>query len=217
VPAKAKKKIMDSVKIVIRFADGRIEKGYSQDFFPNKPMFHLFKNLSKGAANQKEIHVAELKAVFFVKTFAGNPDYKERKRFVEGDTSQGRKAEVVFLDGEVLQGSVLGYDPKGPGFFLFPSDPKSNNQRVFVINSSAKSFRYLEDEMAQKTRGNDYQCLIPDTRGKLLMVTDEERILLKVVLSKVMETDGGREYIVERLGKPYLQIAEDLLKEMESD
>ena len=89
MPAKAKKKIMDSVKIVIRFADGRIEKGYSQDFFPNKPMFHLFKNLSKGAANQKEIHVAELKAVFFVKTFAGNPDYKERKRFVEGDTSQG--------------------------------------------------------------------------------------------------------------------------------
>ena len=111
----------------------------------------------------------------------------------------------------------MGYDPKGPGFFLFPSDPKSNNQRVFVINSSAKSFRYLEDEMAQKTRGNDYQCLIPETRGKLLMVTDEERILLRVVLSKVMETDGGREYIVERLGKPYLQIAEDLLKEMESD
>lgn len=208
---------MDPVKIVIRFADGRIEKGYSQDFFPNKPAFHLFKNLSKGAANHKEIRVADLKAVFFVKTFAGNPDYKERKRFVEGDPAQGRKAEVDFLDGEVLQGSVLGYDPKGSGFFLFPSDPKSNNQRVFVINSAVKKFRYLEEEMAQKTPGDDYQCLMPEIRGKLLMVTDEERILLRVVLSKVMETEGGREYIVEKLGEPYLQIAADLLKEMESD
>jgi len=208
---------MDTVKIVIRFADGRIEKGYSQDFFPHKPVFHLFKNLSKGAANHKEIHVADLKAVFFVKTFAGNPDYKERKRFIEGDTAQGRKAEVAFVDGELLQGSVLGYDPKGPGFFLFPSDPKSNNQRVFVINSAVKNFRYLEEVTVQKTPGDDYQSMIPDTRGKLLMVTDEERILLREVLSKVMETDGGREYIVERLGERYLQIAADLLEEMASD
>ena len=208
---------MESVKIVIRFADGRIEKGYSQDFFPNKPVFHLFKSLSKGAANHKEIHLANLKAIFFVKTFAGNPDYKERKRFVEGDIAQGRKAEVVFLDGEILQGSVLGYDPNSPGFFLFPSDPKSNNQRVFVINSAVKNFRYLEEVTVQKTPGDDYQSLIPDTRGKLLMVTDEERILLREVLSKVMETDGGREYIVERLGERYLQIAADLLEEMASD
>jgi hypothetical protein len=209
---------MESVKIVIRFADGRIEKGYSQDFFPNKPMFHLFKKLPpRGSANNKEIRVSGLKAIFFVKTFAGNPDYKERKRFVEGDIAQGRKAEVVFLDGEILQGSVLGYDPNSPGFFLFPSDPKSNNQRVFVINSAVKNFRYLKDEMAQKNPGDDYQCLVPATRGKLLMVTDQERILLREVLSKVMETDGGRDYIVERLGEPYLQIAADLLKEMESD
>jgi hypothetical protein len=59
--------------------------------------------------------------------------------------------------------------------------------------------------------------LIPETRGKLLMVTDEERMLLRLVLSKVMETDGGREYIVEKLGIAYLQIAEELLKEMESN
>ena len=208
---------MESVKIVVRFADGRILKGYSQDFFPNKPVFHLVRNLARGAANQKEIYVSDLKGIFFVKTFAGNPDYKERKSFVEGDIAQGRKVEVAFVDGEILQGSVLGYNPKDSGFFLFPSDPTSNNHRVFVVNSAVKNFRYLEDELAQKTRRDDYQSLVPDTRGKLLMVTDEERILLRLVLSKVMETDGGREYIVEKLGIAYLQIAEELLKEMESD
>jgi hypothetical protein len=208
---------MESVKIVVRFADGRILKGYSQDFFPNKPVFHLVRNLARGSANHKEICMSDLKAIFFVKTFAGNPDYKERKSFVEGDIVQGRKVEVAFVDGEILQGSALGYNPKDSGFFLFPSDPKSNNHRVFVVNSAVKNFRYLEDELAQKTRRDDYQCLIPEIRGKLLMVTDEERMLLRLVLSKVMETDGGREYIVEKLGIAYLQIAEELLKEMESN
>lgn len=206
------------VKIVIRFADGRIEKGYSQDFFPNKPLFHLFKKLPPSESSMsKEINVAELKAIFFVKSFAGNPNYKERKRFVEADVAQGRKAEVVFVDGEILQGSVLAYDPKSSGFFLFPSDPKSNNRRVFVMNSAVKKFRYLEIEKAQKTPRNDYQPLMPETRGKLLMVTDEERAVLRLVLSKVMETPSGREYIVEALGEPYLKIAADLLKEMEQD
>jgi len=86
-----------------------------------------------------------------------------------------------------------------------------------VVNSAVKSFKYLDDESAQKTRKDDYQCLIPEARGKLLMVTDEERTLLRLVLSKVMETDSGREYIVETLGHAYLQIAEELLKEMDSD
>jgi hypothetical protein len=208
---------MESVKIVVRFADGRILKGYSQYFFPNKPVFHLVRNLARGSANHKEICMSDLKAIFFVKTFAGNPDYKERKSFLEGDIVQGRKVEVAFVDGEILQGSALGYNPKDSGFFLFPSDPKSNNHRVFVVNSAVKNFRYLEDELAQKTRRDDYQCLIPEIRGKLLMVTDEERMLLRLVLSKVMETDGGREYIVEKLGIAYLQIAEELLKEMESN
>jgi len=69
-----------------------------------------------------------------------------------------------------------------------------------VVNSAVKNFRYLEGGLAQKACRDDYQCLIPETRGKLLMVTDEERLLLRLVLLKVMETDGGREYIVERLG-----------------
>jgi hypothetical protein len=73
--------------------------------------------------------LADLKAVFFVKKFDGNPDYKERKEFTEKDSPQGRKVEVAFADGEIMQGSVLGYNPKEIGFFLFPVDPLSNNLR----------------------------------------------------------------------------------------
>jgi hypothetical protein len=207
---------MKPAKIVARFTDGRIKKGYSQDFSPNKPLFHLG-NDRTGAGESEEINLTELKAVFFVRTFAGNPHYKERKEFFEGDSPKGRKVEVKFADDEILQGSVLGYSAKERGFFLFPADPKSNNARVFVVNASVKEFRFLGSDTVPAITKADYQCLIPENRGKLLMISGEERKVLKLVLSKVLKTESGVEYIVGKLGKGYLKIAEELLEEMERD
>lgn len=134
---------MEPAKITARFSDGRIKKGYSQNFFPNKPVFHLYEESNETPGEPEELRVSELKAVFFVKDFAGNSKYVERKRYEGEDKSSGRKVEVVFEDGELMQGSVLGYNPKQAGFFLFPVDPDSNNERVFVVNASVKSFRYI--------------------------------------------------------------------------
>ena len=129
--------------IIARFRDGRMKKGYSQDFFPNKPLFHLQVQSEDASAEPEELRVNQLKAVFFVKDFEGNPGYQERKSFVEGDKSTGRRVEVIFEDDEVLQGSVLGYNAQQAGFFLFPVDSKSNNDRVFVVNASVKNIKYL--------------------------------------------------------------------------
>jgi hypothetical protein len=208
---------MKPVKMVAHFSDGRIRKGYCQDFFPNKPVFHLIGSNAEGAQEPEEILVADLKALFFVNSFAGNPDYKERKEFDQGDSPKGRKVEVIFADGEILHGSVLGYSSKEPGFFLFPVDPKSNNLKLFVVNASVKDFRYLGSETAPVSTRSDYQCLIPETRGKLLMISGEERKVLKLVLSQVLRTDSGTEYILEKLGDHYLKIAQELLEEMEKD
>ena len=134
---------MEAAKIIARFGDGRMKKGYSQDFFPNRPVFHLSEDTGGTSGEPEVLKLDELKAVFFVKDFSGNPDYDERKRFEEGDKSSGRKIEVTFADGEVLQGSVLGYNPDQAGFFLFPVDPKSNNERIFVVNAAVENFRYL--------------------------------------------------------------------------
>ena len=134
---------MKPAKIVAKCGSGKIIRGYSQDFFPNKPVFHLSKSENGTSQKIEELRTMDLKALFFVKDFLGNPDHKERKVFLEGDKASGRKVEVTFIDGEVLQGSVLGYNPQQLGFFLFPVDPKSNNERVFIVNASVKDFRYL--------------------------------------------------------------------------
>ena len=133
---------MEAIKVVARYIDGKTVKGLSQDFFPNKDRFHVYP-ADKPSGEGVEILLKELKAVFFVRDFVGNYQYNERKEYVSGDKPSGRKIEVTFADGEVLVGTTLGYDPKRPGFFLFPADPQSNNIRVFAVTTAVKNVRYL--------------------------------------------------------------------------
>jgi hypothetical protein len=134
---------MEPVKVVIRHFNGRLIKGYTNDFFPNKPSFHVHPIESGHTDKGIEVFVVELKAIFFVKDFAGNPSYYEQKQFSGGQQPSGRKVEVTFADGEVLVGSTVGYDPKRPGFFITPADSQSNNLRVYVVSTAVRNFRYL--------------------------------------------------------------------------
>jgi hypothetical protein len=133
---------MEPLKVVARYIDGRVIKGLSQDFFPNKDRFHVY-SADKTSGEAVEVWVKELKAIFFVRDFVGDAQYNERKGYIQGDKPSGRKIEVTFKDGEVLVGTTLGYDPARPGFFLFPADPKSNNIRVFAVTLALKRVRYL--------------------------------------------------------------------------
>ena len=140
---KERVRAVEKVKIVARYLDGRMIKGFTQDFAPNKPGFHIF---STDAANLKEgteILLRDLKAVFFVRDFDGKPNYDDRKQYTQGERPSGRIVEVTFIDGEVIVGSTLGYDPKRPGFFIFPADPASNNARVFALSKGVRLVRYL--------------------------------------------------------------------------
>jgi hypothetical protein len=133
---------VEPVKVVARYINGKRVKGFSQDFFPNKDRFHI-SQAAKPSEEAVEVIIKDLKAVFFVRDFAGNYQYDERKSYMEGERPSGRKIEVTFKDGEVLVGSTLGYDTNRPGFFLFPADPKSNNIRVFAVTTAVKKVRHL--------------------------------------------------------------------------
>ena len=133
---------VEPIKVVAHFIDGSLLKGYVQDFNPSGPYFQLLDDLTPGTIPTL-INTAELKALFFVKTFEGNNGYRERKSFNKGDHPQSRRVEITFKDGEMLQGSVLGYDPNRPGFFLIPVDPGSNNIQVYVVISTVKNIHFL--------------------------------------------------------------------------
>lgn len=130
-------------KIVVRYASGKILKGYSQDFSPTAPHFHVRRNDTVGLDPGQQVLLRDLKAVFFVRDFSGDEAYEERKTFVSGKALSGKKVEVTFKDGEVLVGTTMGYDAQRPGFFLFPADDNTNNTRMFVVTAAVKGVRFL--------------------------------------------------------------------------
>ena len=134
---------MEPSKIVIRYLDGRILKGTTRNFFPNKPVFHVNRRGGSGAGDVIEVSLDYLKAIFFVRDFTGNAKHVERKQLASGERAQGRLMEVTCKDGEVIVGTTTGYDPKRPGFFLFPIDPSSNNERIFMVSGAVRTARFL--------------------------------------------------------------------------
>jgi len=123
--------------VVAHFNDNKLLKGTTQDFFPNRPTFHM---IPAGGGQAIQVSCKLLKAVFFVKTLQGNP---RRTGIPAGfiaapaATAHGKKIAVRFKDGELLCGYTLSYLPDREGFFLFPADPESNNIRVYVLAAAA--------------------------------------------------------------------------------
>lgn len=134
---------MAELKIIARYTDGRMVRGVTSNFWPTKKVFHVAAPTGGGGAPPQEIALEQLKAVFIVKSFEGNADREERKSFTPGVPVSGQRLRVRFSDGEVMLGSSMTYDPTALGFFLFPADTESNNDRVFVVNAAVAAVEKL--------------------------------------------------------------------------
>ena len=123
-------------KVVVRYVDGRMVRGTTSDFVPAKDSFHV----TEAAAGDRplEIHMRDLKAVFFVKDLTGDPQHEERKEFDPTHPPVGRRLRVQFADGETLIGTTQGYQPNRPGFFLEPADDGSNIERCYVVAGATR-------------------------------------------------------------------------------
>jgi len=130
-------------KVVVRYADGRMMKGMTADFFPNKDMFHVSLATAPADAEPMEVSTKELKALFFVRDLEGDSEHAERNTFDESRPPAGRKIRVMFEDGEVLLGTTTGYQPGRPGFFLIPADEESNIERAYIITAATQDVSFL--------------------------------------------------------------------------
>ncbi|MBI5847797.1 MAG: hypothetical protein HZB31_07605 [Nitrospirae bacterium] len=130
-------------KIVVRYINGRVAKGTTNNFLPNKDQFHLIPADTVSGSAPQTILLSELKAIFFVKDFAGNANYQDHKNPEPDKPIAGRRIKVVFKDGELLVGTTQGYQPGRPGFFLVPTDLNSNIDRCFVIAAAAQEISFV--------------------------------------------------------------------------
>lgn len=127
----------EQIRVVAHFTDGKVVKGTTDDFLPSRPTFHLH---PVGSNAVQEVQSRLLKAVFFVKDFAGNPARNEARGFGTSptETNQGKKIAVRFKDAEVLCGYTLAFTPERTGFFMLPADSGSNNIRIFVLKHATQ-------------------------------------------------------------------------------
>lgn len=98
--------------------------------------------------------LADAKAVFFVKSFAGMPEQQHVRFFDELTIHPYLWVRMTFEDGEVMEGRVSNTIEllTQNAFRLFPVDELANNRCLFVPKSSLSSFQIigLLEEHAQQ-------------------------------------------------------------------
>jgi small nuclear ribonucleoprotein (snRNP)-like protein len=136
-------------KVVVKYQNGDIIKGWVEEFKPERESFILFPLIEYSEEERMEIKFSPLKAVFFVKDFIGNKDYKKVRTFnidIKITPSQ-RKLIINFKDGENLYGTSHNYGRFKMGFFVYPIDPKDNNERIFVVRTATDSISLMKIEI----------------------------------------------------------------------
>jgi len=130
-------------KIVVHFLDHTLLKGHARFFFHHQ--MHLLMETLQG--EERLVPFSDVKAVFFVKSFTGDRRRHESKRFGPTSPRFGETVHVTFLDGEILLGRAVGYRPEDRGFYLKPADPDSNNEMIYIPQTSVREVRVGEIDM----------------------------------------------------------------------
>jgi hypothetical protein len=127
---------MQGHMIVAHFIDGSVKKGLSLDVDPKRPTCHL-KTETGGTI---EVTLADVKALFFVRSASGDPARNEARQSAPGDSRLvgARRVRVMFADKEEILGLMNRYPPITRFFFMLPIDPLSNNVRILVNRAAVK-------------------------------------------------------------------------------
>jgi hypothetical protein len=139
-------------KVVARYADGRIVRGYTFDFSPSQPRFRVFEQPT-GSGPSTQVLVRDLKAVFFVRDLVGNSARQAAQKFPSGATPRNQ-VEVRFLDGEAMLGTADSPTTDPLGFFLIPAAAESNNVRVYVVAAATRAIYRIEPTVRSKGRSS---------------------------------------------------------------
>ena len=130
-------------KLVARYTDGRTVKGTTFDFSPAKDHFHITAASPEQGSNPTAVYTKDLKAVFFVKDFDGDPGHVEKREFDAPPPPGELRIGAIFKDGEIMIGTTPGYRAGGSGFFLVPADSQSNNERCYVVSTATREVRFM--------------------------------------------------------------------------
>ena len=133
----------ENQKVILRFIDGKMLKGYIQDLKIAEEYLYL----EDESNHQLKVRLKELKAIFYVKKFEGERGHPEKKVFT-GVRPGAKSVFVKFKDGETIMGNMENAIPWQKGFFpetmkekaftIVPADENSNNTKILVVTTAVK-------------------------------------------------------------------------------
>jgi hypothetical protein len=129
-------------KVVAHYQDGTVVKGLTRDFTPFGERFHILAFGAGGEAS-REIQVAELKGVYFVKDLDGDLGHAKSNIFDASDQTPGRKVRIQFKDGEVMLGYTPDYLTCRPGITVLPADLHSNADRCYIVTAATERISFI--------------------------------------------------------------------------
>jgi hypothetical protein len=136
-----------SHRVVIRYAKGRVLRGYLCGGDEATALLRDSSTLTVETVEggYVEVQPSEIKAVFFVRSFEGTPDYSEFKVFAACPNGKGVWVRLHFLDGETLEGVAPNClsTYSSPVLYITPPDPASNNEAVLVSKRFLKEMQVL--------------------------------------------------------------------------
>jgi hypothetical protein len=143
-------------KVVITQQDGSVIKGYFCQETPvdlNSIAGNLHSCFREALTtcylceNDTNLAVdwAQVKAVCFVSSLKGDYEPESARLYAGGPEIPNIWVEVVFHDGEVIEGYVRNslHHLEDNGFFLRPSTPGSNNRLIYINKVAIMSYRVL--------------------------------------------------------------------------
>ena len=130
--------------VAVRFLDGRLIKGWTINFRPNREFLHVRTDTD---AEPVQVGLSGLKAIFFIKTPDGDPRRVDRKAFDDRPGIE-KKVWIEFEDGECMPGWSSNPCTPQAGFYVFPTDPECNLERAYVLRAAIRSIEI--DEAAER-------------------------------------------------------------------
>ena len=127
--------------IVGKYRDGRVVRGYTNDFSPKKPYLHV--SPVPGSEQAQFVSLIQLDAIFFLRD--SRPPGKEDAERVTAESAvvHGRRVSLPLPNGEEMIGATLNYKLNGSGFFVHSLDGRHGMARAFVTQSGIRSVRFL--------------------------------------------------------------------------
>lgn len=126
---------------IVRFADGKSIRGVLVSWDIDSPTFEF---LPKGAPSldaRMVIEFSELKAVFFIRK---QPRFSGKRFFASDRPSGGRPTEVIFNDGERLEGYMIGEASEwSKRFYIIPKE--RGEAALALVEHSAVQNIFMRD------------------------------------------------------------------------